>query len=379
MIPCLNEEETIALCVQKSYTFLQTNRITGEVLVSDNGSTDNSRELARRTGARVVETARKGYGSALLNGIAEARGVFIIMGDGDDSYDFLNLDAFLHSLRSGADLVVGNRFAGGIHAGAMPPLHRYIGNPLLSAIGRWFFGSQLRDFHCGLRGFRKQSISSLKLTQTGMEFASEMIVKATLVGMNIQEVPTVLHPDGRSRPSHLRTWSDGWRHLRFLLLYSPRWLFLYPGALFFLFGLLTVSILTFGNPGFGTLNLGVIHQIIGLAFAIVGYQSVWFAVLTKVFASRENLLPTDTRVQSLRRNFPLEKLLLVSMTLVILALTGLIAATSLNWGDSDSSSDKPLRYALPSIGVLILAFQTILSSLMLSIISMGSTCGDSDD
>src|SRR5580658_8051259 len=229
LMPCLNEAETLAVCITKAMSWLERSGVRGEVLIADNGSTDGSQAIAIEAGARVVPIAAKGYGSALLGGIKAARGRFVIMGDSDDSYDFGSLDAFVEKLRDGHDLVMGNRFKGGIKKGAMPPLHRYIGNPVLTTIGRIFFHSPCGDFHCGLRGFDREAILSLDLQAPGMEFASEMVVKATIQGLNITEVPTTLSPDGRSRPPHLRSWRDGWRHLRFLLLFSPRWLFLYPG------------------------------------------------------------------------------------------------------------------------------------------------------
>ncbi|MGH7135946.1 MAG: glycosyltransferase family 2 protein, partial [Pirellulales bacterium] len=228
-MPCLNEAATTGKCVVKALRAIDDGFIDGEVIVADNGSTDGSVEIAAAAGARVVYASRKGYGSALAAGIAAARGTFVVMGDADDSYDFSHIPRFVERLREGDDLVMGNRFLGGIEPGAMPPLHRYLGNPLLSGIGRLLFGSPCRDFHCGLRGFRREAICALGLRTPGMEFASEMVVKATLHGLKISEVPTTLSPDGRNRPPHLRSFRDGWRHLRFMLLFSPRWLFFYPG------------------------------------------------------------------------------------------------------------------------------------------------------
>ena len=229
VMPCLNEAETVATCVRKAVKFIADSGISGEVVVADNGSTDGSQQLAEDAGARVVDIQDKGYGNALMGGILAARGEYVIMGDADDSYDFTNLMPFIEELRKGSDLVMGNRFKGGIEPGAMPPLHKYLGNPVLSFVGRLFFRSKIGDFHCGLRGFRKDSAIALGLQATGMEFASEMVVKATLAKQKITEVPTTLRKDGRSRPPHLRSWRDGWRHLRFLLLFSPRWLFFVPG------------------------------------------------------------------------------------------------------------------------------------------------------
>src|ERR1700677_3068341 len=241
-MPCLNEAETLATCVRKAIGFLTESGIDGEVLIADNGSTDGSQQLAEAGGARVVNITEKGYGNALMGGIVAARGKYVIMGDSDDSYDFTNLMPFVDELRKGADLVMGNRFKGGIAPGAMPPLHRYLGNPVLSFVGRVFFRSKIGDFHCGLRGFSRDAIMALNLQATGMEFASEMVVKATLARQHITEVPTTLAKDGRSRPPHLHTWRDGWRHLRFLLLFSPRWLFFVPGLALLIAGLVIGAI-----------------------------------------------------------------------------------------------------------------------------------------
>ncbi|HAM24131.1 MAG TPA: dolichol-P-glucose synthetase, partial [Actinobacteria bacterium] len=259
-MPCLDEAETIETCIRKAQGYLQRSGVAGEVLIADNGSTDGSQELARALGARVVDVPRRGYGAALIAGIHQAQGRFIIMGDADDSYDFSALDPFVTALRGGADLVMGNRFAGGIAPGAMPALHRYLGNPVLSFIGRLFFRSPIGDFHCGLRGFRREAALELDLRTTGMEFASELVVKATLAQQRVVEVPTTLSPDGRSRPPHLRSWRDGWRHLRFLLLYSPRWLFLYPGLLVMALGTLGLVLLGTGfwNPGQGRFAEGLL-------------------------------------------------------------------------------------------------------------------------
>jgi glycosyltransferase involved in cell wall biosynthesis len=239
-MPCLNEAETIGECIEKALRYIRQNNISGEVIVSDNGSTDGSIAIAEKLGARVVHAPEKGYGSALMYGIEAAYGKYVIMGDSDDSYDFSSLNPFIEKLREGYDLVVGNRFKGGISKGAMPFLHKYLGNPVLSFIGKLFFNSSVNDFHCGLRGFRQDIVALLNLRTTGMEFASEMIVKASLFKLRICEVPTTLSVAGRSRPPHLRTWQDGWRHLRFLLIYSPRWLFLYPGILLILSGIISV-------------------------------------------------------------------------------------------------------------------------------------------
>ena len=262
-------------------------------MVADNGSTDGSQALAREAGGRVVPVAARGYGAALAGGIEAARGRFVIMADADGSYDFSSLEAFLAQLRAGSQLVMGNRFAGGIATGAMPPLHRYLGNPVLTFVGRLFFHSPCRDFHCGLRGFDRAAILALDLHTTGMEFASEMVVKATLAGLRMAEVPTTLRPDGRSRPPHLRSWRDGWRHLRFLLMYCPRWLFLVPGLALMLAGAAIFAAVLPGPVRLGRGTLDIHTLLAGATFLVIGYQAVVFAVLTKVFAITEGLLPED--------------------------------------------------------------------------------------
>src|SRR4026208_1307831 len=302
LMPCLNEAETLATCIKKAQKALDDLNVHGEVVIADNGSTDGSPEIAAVLGARVIHVAEKGYGSALLGGIEAARGKYFIMGDADDSYDFTNLGPFLEKLRDGYDLVMGNRFKGGIAPPAMPPLHKYLGNPVLTGIGRLFFRSPCGDFHCGLRGFSKAAIQRLDLRTTGMEFARETVVKASLHGLRITEVPTTLSVDGRQRPPHLRSWRDGWRHLRFLLLYSPRWLFLYPGLLLMLLGAAVSGWLLVGPRVIDGITLDV-HTFLYAAMAvIIGYQTVIFAIFTKVFAITEGLLPENPRLTMLFRH-----------------------------------------------------------------------------
>ncbi len=372
VMPCLDEAETLEVCIRKAQGYLDRSGVQGEVVIADNGSTDGSQDIALRCGARVVNVPEKGYGAALIGGIAAAEGTYVIMGDADDSYDFEHLDPFVEHLRAGADLVMGNRFAGGIAPDAMPPLHRYLGNPVLSFVGRLFFRSDIRDFHCGLRGFRRDSIQALGLCSTGMEFASEMVVKATLSGLRIDEVPTTLSPDGRSRPPHLRSWRDGWRHLRFLMLFSPRWLFFYPGLLLLTIGLLLGLALAIGPIELGTVQLDVSTMVVASGLAIIGYQSIWFAVLSKSFASREGLLPMDVRVERFRKLFPLEKALGVAAVAVLVGLIGLVVA-SVQWDFSPQDARQSLRVVVPSMTVLILGVQTGLSSLLLSVLSLPST------
>ncbi|UDY35586.1 glycosyltransferase family 2 protein [Dermatobacter hominis] len=372
VMPCLDEAETLETCIRKAQGYLLRAGVDGEVVIADNGSSDGSQEIAIRCGARLVEVAEKGYGAALIGGITEARGTYVIMGDADDSYDFEHLDPFVEHLRDGADLVMGNRFAGGIAPDAMPPLHRYLGNPVLSFIGRLFFRSDIRDFHCGLRGFRRDTILALGLSTTGMEFASEMVVKASLCHLRIDQVPTTLRPDGRSRPPHLRSWRDGWRHLRFLMLYSPRWLFFYPGVVLMVLGVTLGAVLSITPIDLGSFDLDVSSLVVSSGLAVIGYQSIWFAILSKSFASREGLLPMDVRVDRFRQLFPLEKALAVAAVAILLGAVGLAAAV-LKWDFSPQDARSSLRLVVPSMTVLILGVQTALCSLLLGVLSLPSS------
>lgn len=372
LMPCLNEAETLATCIRKAQKALADLNVAGEVIIADNGSTDGSPEIAAGLGARVVHVADKGYGSALSGGIKAARGKYIIMGDADDSYDFTNLGPFLEKLRAGYDLVMGNRFKGGIEPNAMPPLHRYLGNPVLTGIGRLFFNSPCGDFHCGLRGFSKAAIQRLDLRTTGMEFASETVVKASLHGLRITEVPTTLSVDGRNRPPHLRSWRDGWRHLRFLLLYSPRWLFLYPGLLLMLVGTLVSGWLLVGPRVVDGITLDV-HTFLYAAMAIViGYQTVIFAIFTKVFAITEGLLPEDPRLNTLFRYIRLETGILAGALLLAtgigLSMYALSFWSATSFGPLDPS--RTLRLVIPAVTAIALGLQTVLSSFFLSILGL---------
>jgi glycosyltransferase involved in cell wall biosynthesis len=372
VIPCLNEAATIAACVRKAHESLRRLGIDGEVVVADNGSTDDSRELARANGARIVEVPRRGYGSALATGIAAARGTFVIIGDADDSYDFSYLDPFVTRLRAGDDLVVGNRFSGGIERGAMPFLHRYVGNPLLTRIARRMFHTPAGDIYCGLRGFRKSKIESLDLRSTGMEYAIEMVVKSSLQGLRVAEVPTTLSPDARDREPHLRTWRDGWRSLRFLLLYSPSWLFLYPGAVVILIGAVASSVLIVGPHTIGGVTFDV-HTLLYASVAIViGYQAVIFSVGAKIFAVSEGLLPASARWDRLFRIVTLEVGLLVGVVLFGVGLAGSVYAF-IHWehrsfGPLDYTST--MRLAIPTATLMALGSQTILASFFLSILGL---------
>jgi len=323
LMPCLNEAETVATCVSKARSFLARTGIAGEILIADNGSTDGSQALAEHGGARVVAVAERGYGAVLRAGVAAARGRFIVLGDADDSYDFSRLDPFVAKLRDGCDLVMGNRFAGGIAPGAMPFLHRYLGNPVLSLVGRVFFGADVDDFHCGLRGLRRDAILGLDLRTSGMEFASEMVVRAALARLVIAEVPTTLAVDGRSRAPHLRTWHDGWRHLRFLLMFSPRWLFLYPGlALVVLGGIGTAAL--FPGPLTLTVRFGLDqHTFLVAAIAIlVGVQVVGFGIIARHFAGANGLLPRSRRLDALLSAITLERGLLMALGIMGAGVAG---------------------------------------------------------
>jgi glycosyltransferase involved in cell wall biosynthesis len=372
LMPCLNEAETLAICIKKAQKALDDLNVNGEVVIADNGSTDGSPEIAASLGARVIHVAEKGYGSALLGGIKAARGKYIIMGDADDSYDFTNLGPFLEKLRAGYELVMGNRFTGGIAPNAMPPLHKYLGNPVLTGIGRLFFRSPCGDFHCGLRGFSKAAIQRLDLRTTGMEFASETVVKASLHGLRITEVPTTLSVDGRNRPPHLRSWRDGWRHLRFLLLYSPRWLFLYPGLLLMLVGAVVSGWLLVGPRVVDGITLDV-HTFLSAAMAIViGYQTVIFAIFTKVFAITEGLLPEDPRLKTLFNYIRLETGI-VAGALLLAAGIGLSIYALSFWGAHSFGSLDPsqtLRLVIPAVTLIALGLQTVLSSFFLSILGL---------
>src|ERR1700733_5782837 len=317
VMPCLDEAATVGICVKKAVDALERHGIRGEVIVADNGSTDGSQQIAREFGARVVPVERLGYGSALQSGIAAARGQFVLMGDADDTYDFSQLNEFVAKLREGYDLVMGNRLREEILPGAMPPLHRYLGNPVLTGLGRLFFKSPVGDFHCGLRAFRKDAIEQLELRTMGMEFATEMVVKATAFGLRVTEIPTTLAPDRRDRPPHLRTWRAGWRHRVVRLLYSPRWLFLYPGIGLVALGIVVSALLLPGPRSVGNIVFDV-HTLLFAAMAIlIGFQSVVFATFTKIFAISEGLLPEDPRLTRLFRYITLEVGLIAGTALII--------------------------------------------------------------
>jgi glycosyltransferase involved in cell wall biosynthesis len=373
VMPCLNEVLTLGTCVDKAIVTMRRLGIAGEVIVADNGSTDGSQESAAGRGARVIPIASRGYGSALRGGIAAARGEYVVMGDSDDSYDFTQIGEFVTKLDEGYDLVMGNRFKGGILPGAMPFLHRYLGNPVLSWLGRVFFGCPVGDFQCGLRAFRKSAIDSLNLRTLGMEFSTEMVVKATLFELRIAEIPTVLAPDGRDRAPHLRTWRDGWRYLRFLLLYSPRWLFLYPGIVLFFLGIGLSAWLLPGARTVGKLTFDYDTLLFGAMTILLGFQSVNFAAFSKLFATSEGLLPEDPVMNRLYRYVTLEVGLVIGLTLVLVGaglwLLGLNYWRSHAFGPLNP--ETTLRIVIPGFVSLTLGIQTILSSFFLSLLGMG--------
>lgn len=375
LMPCLNEAETLAVCIGKAKAFLGKAGISGEVLIADNGSTDGSQDIAAAIGARVVPVAEKGYGAALLGGIAAAKGRFIIMGDADDSYDFGALEAFVARLRDGADLVMGNRFQGGIEPGAMPPLHRYLGNPVLSFVGRLFFRIKTGDFHCGLRGFNTESIRKLDLQTTGMEFASEMVVRGALAGLRIEEVPTKLKPDGRSRPPHLRTWRDGWRHLKFLLLHSPAWLFVYPGLALIAIGLAGSALLSRGAVHVTPSIELSIHTLIVSCFAVlIGAQFVSFGALAQRYAMVEGFLPPPASFQRVILGMTLEPLLRVAAVIGLLGVIGCgwAVATWAGSGFGPIVYDSVLRVLVPSLTAVALAAQLSATAFLTSLLTIRS-------
>jgi glycosyltransferase involved in cell wall biosynthesis len=373
VMPCLNESLTLGTCIRKAQATIERLGIRGEVIVADNGSTDGSQALAEDLGARVVPIESRGYGSALRGGIAAARGRYVIMADSDDSYDFTQLGDFLAKLNEGYDLVMGNRFHGEIRPGAMPFLHRFLGNPVLSWLGRLFFGCPVGDFQCGLRGFRKDSIDRLELQTTGMEFSTEMVVKATLFNLKIIEIPTTLSPDGRDRPPHLRTWRDGWRYLRFLLLYSPRWLFLYPGIALFLAGAAISLWLLPGPRMIGSVTFDYHTLLFGAMAILIGFQSVNFAVFTKTFAVTEHLVPEDPRLTKAFRYITLETGLIVGTLLILAGATtwilGLSYWRSHHFGPLDP--ERTLRIVIPGFVSLTLGIEIVLSSFFISVLGMG--------
>lgn len=366
LMPCLNEERTLATCIQKAQAFIDRTGLHAEILVSDNGSTDRSAALAMEHGARVIHTSERGYGAALIAGIQAAQGKFVIMGDGDDSYEFSQLDDFMETLRGDADLVMGNRFKGGIAPGAMPPLHRYLGNPVLSWLGRTFFRAKIGDFHCGLRGFSRDAIVRLGLVSPGMEFATEMVAKAALAGYTIREVPTTLRPDGRNRPPHLRTWRDGWRHLLFMLLFTPRWLFLFPGLLMTFVGLLGFAWLAHGPVIFGSIGLDVHSMLYFSAATIIGMQLMQFALLVKWIAVTAGIVKEPPWVVRAKRIGSVESGLIGGLLLFGVGLFWSVGLIN-DWraaGYSELQPQSMMRSVIPAVTMMVIGLQASAGALL---------------
>ena len=372
LMPCLNEAETLALCINKANTWSLHSGIQTEVLIADNGSTDGSQAIAESLGARVIPVQQRGYGSALFHGCMAARGEWIIMGDSDDSYDFSNLDHFIQKLRQGFDLVMGNRFLGGIAPGAMPWKNRYIGNPILTWVGRVLFKCPAKDFHCGLRGFRKDAFLRMDLRTTGMEFASEMVIKANLFGMRIAEVPTTLSKDGRSRPPHLLPWRDGWRHLRFMLLFSPRWLFLIPGATLLLISMVSYAAILSGPVKFGTVIFDVHTLFFAEAGLVLGFLATALGVVIRMFGMREGLLQEHSLLEKLRASPLLEVGGVVGISMMLGGLFfGFDALMS--WGAVKFGSLAPgalLRTISLSTTLIMLGGVTLMTSLIMGFLAL---------
>jgi glycosyltransferase involved in cell wall biosynthesis len=379
VMPCLNEAETLARCIEKAKLGIERAGVRGEIIIADNGSTDGSQAIAEKLGARLVPVPAKGYGSALIGGVRAASGEWIIMGDADDSYDFSDISGFVKKFRDGFELVMGCRLpvgGGTIAPGAMPWKNRWIGNPILSFIGRLFFKCPAHDFHAGLRGFTKSAFEKMDLQTTGMEFASEMVIKSTLKRLRISEVPITLHKDGRSRPPHLKPWRDGWRHLRFMLLFSPRWLFLVPGLLLSAVGIIFSIALSSGNFRLGQVEFNVGTLVVASMTVIVGFQLVAFAFFTKVFAIAEGLLPNDPKLSRVFKVFTLEKGLVFGL-LVLLAGIGLLARAMWIWQQADygilPSPEENLRRLIPAATLVVLGIQTIFSSFFMSALGLKTT------
>lgn len=372
LMPCLNEELTLGTCIKKAKKSLEENNIRGEIVIGDNGSTDRSIEIAESLGARVVHVPEKGYGSALIGGINAAKGKYVIMGDSDDSYDFSRLMLHVEKLREGYDLVMGNRFKGGIEKGAMPFLHRYLGNPVLTFVGRLFFNTSIRDFHCGLRGFNRARMASINLECPGMEFASEMVVKSLLNDFKITEVPTTLSKDGRDRPPHLNTWTDGWRHLRFLLLYSPAWLFLYPGILLFILGIVFTILLLLQPLQVLGIELDIHTMAYSATSVFIGFQLMFFFAFSRIYASMNGLLPPNKFYNYYKDKFSLEKGLILGGFFILIGIA-LVVTAWLSWQSVNYGDLKPretLRVVIPSIFFLIGGIQIAQSSFLISILEL---------
>ncbi|WP_159021435.1 glycosyltransferase family 2 protein [Formosa sp. L2A11] len=372
VMPCLNEAETLAICIKKAQAFFKTHAVNGEIIIADNGSKDGSIQIAEQLNATLVHVTEKGYGSALKGGIEAAKGKYVIMADADNSYDFSALLPFLTQLRAGYDLVVGNRFKGGIEKDAMPFLHKYLGNPVLSFIGKLFYKIEIGDFHCGLRGFSKEAFLKMNLKTSGMEFASEMIVKSKLKNLKITEVPTVLYPDGRTRKPHLNTWQDGWRHLRFLSLYSPNWLFLYPAICLMVLGLISSTLLIINPIQIKNIILDIHTLLYTSSFVLIGFQFLVFYCLTKIYAVENDLLPKSKRYNKMFKYINLERGLVLGFLILIvgcgLSYYGLFIWKSKDFGNLNPTNT--LRIVIPAVFTILLGIQVILFSLFFSILGL---------
>ena len=369
-MPCLNEEETIGNCIDKALKFLKEHQIDGEIIIGDNGSTDNSIKIAQGKGAGVVHVPVKGYGAAIFYAAQEAQGSYIIMGDSDDSYDFGNLMPFILKLREGYDLVMGNRFKGSIAKGAMPWKNRYIGNPVLTFIGKTLFKTDVNDFHCGLRGFSKEAFVKMDLRTTGMEFASEMVIKASLFKLKVTEVPITLSKDGRSRPPHLKPWRDGWRHLRFLLLYSPNWLFSIPGISGMLVGIILSILLIIGQQKLFGINFDVHTLVYSIFLILISFNILIFGIYTRIYTYKEGLIPISTKAAGFIDKFKLEHGLIIGTLFILLGIGATMSAIS-NWGQHDFGNLDPsrmMRIVLPSCLCLMMGIQIIFSSFFYSVL-----------
>lgn len=370
LMPCLNEAETLGVCIKRAKKLLNDNKINGEILISDNGSTDGSQEIARELGARIVECPVRGYGAALQFGIENSDGKFILMGDSDDSYHFDEALPMIKKLQEGYDVCMGTRLKGSIEKNAMPKINRYLGNPVLSAVGRILFKTSLSDFHCGMRAFRKDKILLLNLVTTGMEWASEMVVKAKLAGLKMAEVPITLHRDGRSKPQHLRRWRDGWRHLRFMLLHAPTWLFTIPGLAMAAIGILGQSLLYRGMVQIGTAKLDV-HTMLVMSFmSVLGIQVVFTGLFARLYSSLHGILPYDEKFEKVIRKLTLEKLLIISLILGLIGGGGILQ-TILEWYRlhfSELNYQVTMRQLIPSLTLMAFAVQGIFNGFMLSIL-----------
>ncbi len=368
LMPCLNEAETIGQCIRRARKLLDDAKIDGEILVSDNGSTDNSREIARGLGARVADCPVRGYGAALQHGIQQAEGRFILMADSDDSYHFDEALPLIEELRRGSDVCMGSRFKGTIMPGAMPRLNRYLGNPALTAVGRIFFNISMSDFHCGMRAFRKDRMLGLNLVTTGMEWASEMVIKSQLAGLKMTEVPVTLYKDGRGRAPHLKRWRDGWRHLRFMLLHAPTWLFIIPGIIMMLVGLVGEAALSQGVLRIGRIGLDV-HTMLVMAFVfIVGMQTGFVGIFAKLFTQRTGILPYDERFDRIISRFTLERLLVVSFFIGVLGCAGILYSV-LKWYETGFSAldyQETMRQLIPSLTMIAIGVQGVFNAFMLS-------------